>query len=449
MLNLLLSLFLACPVQAQSSLDGYVVKVEGSKIYLDLGEASGAKTGDAFTIYRPGEELKHPVTGASLGRTETNLAAGHVSEVLEKYSLAGIEGAQPASASTVNPGDRVRVHRAAVQVPAAAAPATTASTTAQAPAPGAHAPVRTSPSLDLEAVALALGDVDGDGKTEVILADKDSVKAYSAEDWHPVCAFKDPGTAITNLSLEAEDLDKDGRAEVFLTLNNRFFDRVESYVLVCSSGSFEKRTTLAWMVRRYMDGTQSLLAAQPLIKNATFPFGPIHPLTYADGRYTLGEPKLKLPRLDWIYSFAVARSAEGSFPLFYTPNNRIRLQFEKRAAFSSEAYGQTSNRIRWADRTLQCSPRLVAAPSAEGISAVYTLKNIPRFGSLSEAFGAYSSAELHCLRFNGLNLEPDWKADLPGYAADLAERALPNGMRELVTAVVGANGKTRVLSFTP
>ncbi|MFA6030331.1 MAG: hypothetical protein WC969_10795 [Elusimicrobiota bacterium] len=421
--------------EAPATLNGVVVKVENGAVYLDLGEASGVKTGSTFAVLGLGEELKHPVSGASLGRVETEKGLGLVSEVHEKYALGKL------GSGTAAPGDPVRVRPNAQ--PAAPAPAQAA-----APQAAVRPPLWKSPQFPLEAVDVAAADVDGDGKAEAVLADKDSVTAYSLEDWHAVCSFKDKATAVTNLSVEAMDLDKDGKAEVFLTLNNRFFDRVESYVLDCSSGPMNKRATLEWMVRSYEDETGTAhLASQGLLKDAAFPYGPIKPLVYENGRYQQG-PGLKLPRLEWLYGFATPKAIDETFPAFYTVNNRIRLQFGKRSWFTPETYGQTANRVRRRESNFQFHPRLLVAPGGtEGFAGLYTLRNVPRFGALSDAFGSYNAAELLFLRWTGANVEPDWKIQLPGYAPGLATRVAPDGRKELLAAVVGANGKTTLWSF--
>lgn len=430
-------LFPVCArAEAPATLNGVVVKVENGAVFIDLGEASGIKAGSTFAVIGLGDELKHPVSGASLGRVETEKGLGLVAEVHEKYSLGKLGSGAAA------PGDPVRVRPDAR--PAAPAPASPAA----APQAAAHPPLWKSPQFPLETVDVAAADVDGDGKVEAVLADKDSVIAYSLEDWHAVCSFKDKATAVTNLSLEAADLDKDGKAEVFLTLNNRFFDRVESYVLDCSSGAMTKRTTLEWMVRSYEDEAGAPhLASQGLLKDAAFPYGPIKALVYENGRYQQG-PALKLPRLEWLYGFATPKAVDETFPAFYTVNNRIRLQFGKRSWFTPEAYGQTANRVRRRDSNFQFNPRLLVAPGGtEGFAGLYTLRNVPRFGALSDAFGAYSAAELHFLRWTGANVEPEWKAELPGYAPGIATRTAPDGRKELLVAVVGANGKTTLWSY--
>jgi hypothetical protein len=45
-----------------------VASVEGEKIYLNAGKSTGLKVGDMLEVYYPGRQVRHPVTGVSLGR---------------------------------------------------------------------------------------------------------------------------------------------------------------------------------------------------------------------------------------------------------------------------------------------------------------------------------------------------------------------------------------------
>ncbi|HAH08420.1 MAG TPA: hypothetical protein DCM05_18150 [Elusimicrobia bacterium] len=439
MLKLFLALFAPlCWAQPSASVTGYVVKVESATVYLEFGESQGIRPGQKFTLFSEGEELKHPVTGASLGRVQNLAAEGTVTEVQEKYSV----GALSTAVQPLPQGLKFKL--ALTPAPSAAVLRSDGPTAPSGSAVG-RPPLRKSPLLDLEAVDLAFGDVDGDGKAEALLAAKDAVDAFSVDEFKPVCRFKDKATAVQFLSLDAEDLDGDGRAEVFVTLNNSFFGRVETYALACSSGVFQKAKTLPWMVRRFQDGTGSALAAQQLNDDGTFPFGSLHRLRFEDGQYALSKEKLGFPRVEWLYGFGAARDGELVFPYFLTMNNRIRLQFDKKKHWSTkEAYAQTSNRIRWRERLLQFNPRILAKNDGNALAGLYVVHNVPRFGALSDAFGSYTGSELHFLRWGGMSLASEWKTDLPGYAPGLAD--VP-GRPELGVAVVGANGKTSVWFF--
>ncbi|MBI4423631.1 MAG: hypothetical protein HY554_07890, partial [Elusimicrobia bacterium] len=301
-------------------------------------------------------------------------------------------------------------------------------------------------------VDLDVADVDGVGKAEIVLGEAGGLKAFPAEPateaWTAGCAYQPAATGVRLLSLEALDLDGDGRAEVFATHHNEFFSRVETVVLDCRAGAFTPLATLPWMVRSVWDaqGRRSL-AAQALVSDGSFPFGAIYPLRHAEGKYQLGSPALRAKRLEWIYSFARTETAAGDGPsaVFYDKNGRLRAVLGKKSWTSPEPLGQTSNRIRWHERLLRFAPRLPTIGSEKGFAGVYAIRNQPRLGTLAEAFGVYGKGEVQRLRWNGLSLEPEWTAEADGYVAGIAVGDAPGA--PVYAAIVGAGGSTAVWKF--
>ncbi len=419
-----------------SSLVGYVVKVDSRTVYLDLGVSSGVAAGQDFVVFSQGEELKHPVSGVSLGRIEKTVSRGRITEVAPAYST----GLLQADAEGVAAGQRVRIEGVSAPEPAA-------------PSEPSHPPEWRSPVIDIAARDLAVADVDGDGKPELVVGGKSRVLAFPADDgrpWAEICSFDSQATGFELLSLEAADLDGDGKAEVFATYHNEFFNRVETAVLQCGGGKFQTSATLPWMVRSYPDATGTWrLAAQALLQDKSFPFGGIFPLEHRKGRYALGAPPVRRKRLEWLYGFAMAETPEDGEPihLAFMDSGSIRIQFVKKTWSSPESYGQTSSRVRWYDRLLKFYPRLAPKRSQQGFYGVYALRNIPKLGALADAFGVYGQSELHRLRWNQLALEPEWKAVLTGYAADLAVYPADAKASSIFVAVVGSTGKTSVWKF--
>ncbi len=65
-----------------------IIKITGSQIYINSGEADGEKTGTVYTIYRPGEDMTDPDTGESLGSELEKVGTAKVVKVNPKYSIA-------------------------------------------------------------------------------------------------------------------------------------------------------------------------------------------------------------------------------------------------------------------------------------------------------------------------------------------------------------------------
>jgi hypothetical protein len=89
---------------------GYVVLVKGKQVYTDLSVQSGVAVGSTVIIFREGEELKHPVTGASLGKADEEVARARVLEVGDKTSVAELIDVK--EGEEVRAKDKVKLIRA-------------------------------------------------------------------------------------------------------------------------------------------------------------------------------------------------------------------------------------------------------------------------------------------------------------------------------------------------
>ena len=86
-------------------LEGYVVAIDGSEAIIDLGREHGIIKGQAFIVYRAGEVIRHPVTGAVVGVKRTDLAVIKIKEVDAATSVGSLSGDDK---DLVRPGDKVR-----------------------------------------------------------------------------------------------------------------------------------------------------------------------------------------------------------------------------------------------------------------------------------------------------------------------------------------------------
>ncbi|MBN2707773.1 MAG: hypothetical protein JXR46_01900 [Calditrichaceae bacterium] len=83
---------------------GGVIRVDGGTLMIDVGSHGGIKKGIKCTIYREGNEIKHPVTGEVLGVETTILGEVQVTDPFDKYSSARIIRVEPGQALMV--GDK-------------------------------------------------------------------------------------------------------------------------------------------------------------------------------------------------------------------------------------------------------------------------------------------------------------------------------------------------------
>lgn len=94
---------------AASSPQGYIVKVDGRQIFIDLGaHEPGLAVGTKLSILSE-RDLVHPVSGRVLGRTLEEIGRASVVQVEENFSRAEIVEIVPGA--SVRPKDRVALRR--------------------------------------------------------------------------------------------------------------------------------------------------------------------------------------------------------------------------------------------------------------------------------------------------------------------------------------------------
>ncbi len=425
---------------------GYVVRADSAGVYLDLGASAGASVGQPFQVYTEGEELKHPVTGASLGRIENVVADGLITQVAPLYSVG--ELSKPAQ---VKIGMRARLGERPVSQPQVQAP----------PAVQGGVPMRAprlrGPSFDFMIHGLAVADFSGQGKPQLALASPTGVSLYPYPPTtsKPAAELTIPGVAPRVLSIDAADVNGNGRAELFVAVYNQSMNRLETEVVeLDDKGALKIIAELPWLVRALQQPSgEKVIASQQLVDDQTFPFSGVYPVVYKDGKYAQGTPAFKHRRADFLYEFTYATLDEKPAMLYYTSNDHVRVQFDSGYWKTRDAYGQTPVRLRWpqdsAGRLLEFHPLVVAGRPDGKTTSLYAIRNLSMLGSLSEPFGLFNGGEVERLSWNGVALATDWKADLGGYSTALQLVPGTEKPSDLVVAVAGTSGKSSVWIFDP
>jgi hypothetical protein len=95
-------------------LEGDVIKVEASQVFITLGATDRIREGMELSLFRKGEEFKHPLTGVVLGRFEDDLGVLIIRNVSESYASGTVRPAKPNV--TLRPGDKVRITKGKIAV---------------------------------------------------------------------------------------------------------------------------------------------------------------------------------------------------------------------------------------------------------------------------------------------------------------------------------------------
>lgn len=94
-------------VAAAQPMEGLVVAVDGDFLYLDLGEARGARVGQELTVFRRGQPFRHPITGQVLGRYEQVLGYAQIRRVHPQYAVASFGPVEGRPAPRAEDGARI------------------------------------------------------------------------------------------------------------------------------------------------------------------------------------------------------------------------------------------------------------------------------------------------------------------------------------------------------
>jgi hypothetical protein len=422
-------LFLLVASARAGGADGYVVKIESGAVYLDLGEKTGAASGQPFFVYSENEPL---------------VAEGRLTLVLPSYSVGSLlHGAPP-----VAKGMRARLGKPSAPA-AAGAPAAKAADDAVA----ARQPRWKSPGFDFAIAGMAVADFRGDGKPLLALADRKTVSlhAYPPVDTRPLAQYVHPGAGPRILSLSAADVDGNGRAELFVTLYNESFSRAETVVLEWADGRWRELADTPWLMRGYQDGSgRTQIAMQQLLEDQSFPFSGIYRAAYRDGKYVPGEP-VRFKHVEFLYDFTQATlpGEAGAALLIETANDNVRVQLANGFWKTPDGYGQTPARVRWHSRLLEFHPQIPIAYKDGRAAGFYLVRNLSALGAVADPFGLFNGGLLERHAWTGVALAPQWRAELGGYST--AAQLVPDAARaaELVVAVTGAAGKSAVWIFEP
>jgi TolB-like protein len=321
------------------------------------------------------------------------------------------------------------------------------------------APTWTSENFSGPVTSMAVGDIDGDGVNEAVFAIEKQiyVHRYAAASFPRVTEWQVPEKTHEIISLDVADINRNGRAEIFVTSKVESRREIRSSVLEWDG--FRLKTIAAdleWYFRlSNVAGQGRILLGQKRGGQGDFFVGPVYELKWTNGRY---EPtrELSLPGGVNVYNFAYgdALNTGHDVVVSFIPHGYLRVQDANgnEKWQSAEVYGGSMIFLE--------SPNYEASSLGGGareMVRVYLpqrifIRDIDRAGKheiivtknsdVADRVLMYTrvlrKGRIEGLEWDGRELVTAWKTkEFSGYIADYAVIDIDNdGADELVAAVV-------------
>jgi len=310
-----------------------------------------------------------------------------------------------------------------------------------------------SQRLDFGIKGIAVGDVDGDGKKETVVIDKNSIYIYRYSEDRLALIKKIKGKKSDNyLSLDVADINKNGISEIFVT--NLVDTRLDSFVIEFQKGDFVKIETGINYFFKVIETSKngSMLLSQKAGLDGIF-YGSVTQLVWKDNKY-MEEKNILLPKGAIVYGFnLIDVDKDGKEEIVLIDNYDNLKVFSNSGELmwkSDEIYGGTKNFLtkypagtKPVDSLEGLETRLylqnrILLQNRKGENAVVVAKNIPGAGKLFERTRMYKNSEIYSFTWDGLGLSEDWRTKkIPGYVADFQIKDINNdGKDRLVVGII-------------
>lgn len=295
------------------------------------------------------------------------------------------------------------------------------------------------PVLDGSMMAMAVTDLEGDGKSELLLAGADRLVAFRIDGSHLRSLAEYPlsgeGTVVT---LEAMDVTGDGGAEVIMTLLHK--GRFQAFVFQWADG----KLLPIWVIPD--------LVLRPLLSNGKTPqlFGqavvpgdrttkPIRRYTW-DGRNFHPGSTLEVPAGFLLLEFMMADLAEGGAMSLMTFKGGATLEVRSQTGDRIGAYEVTGEALAPQHRA---GPRMLIEKGRDGERPQIILGREQKTGAgLLGSWTASKTARLIVLKWEGVRFHEVREIPITdGALADYAVADLGEGLGRRLLALVVKSGR--------
>jgi TolB-like protein len=308
-----------------------------------------------------------------------------------------------------------------------------------------------SRNFNFEAEGLAIGDLTGDGFNETVIMAGQSLHIFRNQDGRMADLKEIKGDKYHfYISVDVADINKNGRAEIFVTCLNENTKLLDSFVLEWNGTDFvpvaQRERWYFRVITHPMHG--KMLVGQKRGIGTLFMEG-IFQLTW-DGRNYVDQDKLRVPKDTIIYGFALGDPTNEGNDMFVSINSEGQLRVYNSAGGrewkSDERYGGSEKHLRLpaadkseSDNRLFLPQRVFIVDSnKDNKNEVLVIKNEALTGGLFKNYRSYGSGTFQALTWDGLGLTPLWQTQkISGYVSDYSLADMNNdGNQQLIATVV-------------
>ncbi len=290
---------------------------------------------------------------------------------------------------------------------------------------------------------MAVGDVDGDGRNEVVLIAEKTLQVYRWDREFKLLWKRESGKLDTYMAVDVADVDKDGRAEIFVT--NMQGDRLASFVVAFKDGAFRTVSSgMEWFMRVVEWGEKGkvLLGQYKGYRDEGFAW-PIYELGW-DGKTYKEMRKADLPRIYSIYGFAPFIQGGKTTYLFIDSNfylkafdQKGKMVWRSRDDYGSENYFQAKPFSGGAGYDDGDEWGFVNVRVISRGDEVFIIRNISAIGQILKRQAYYNRGIVQRLYWTGALFVETWKSqEIPGYLVDFQIQDVDNNReRDLILSV--------------
>jgi len=301
--------------------------------------------------------------------------------------------------------------------------------------------------------SIATGDVDGNGDIETVFISNRGIYVYRLIDgvFSKLHEIKGPKQQ-KYLSVDVGDINKNGRAEIFVTFKKTHSKAIGSFVLEWHENDFKKIATDKnhyYRVIHHPDQGPILLTQKTGISDLFLPG--ISKVKW-DGDGYAETDKINLPPSIFIYGFTLGNITDdgqektismGQDDYINVFSESEDLEWKSQENYGgSESYLDDSGATEFAKRTYIPQRLFVADIDKDGKKELITVKNESKSGRFFKKYRLYNSSQFESLSWDGLGLSPVWRTKkISGYISDFAVADVDNdGALEIVGTVVMKRG---------